>query len=193
MLYVFEQADSWVAAVCVSVAVAFCCCGRSYILDAIDSSVDMINDGIILLQEAAPNPKLFPKLQKLRVRINRLLQLLLDLAVWVVVIWQQLLEVVMRGTRRDVAAVGAAALSTDPHRYMPFVCYPPAAAACMLSFLQPQLQQLLQMFAQSVSIWRNMVASGASLDYPAAAEMIQNSESMSKGFLQACHQVRVGH
>lgn len=44
-----------------------CHCCRSYILDAIDSSVDMVNDGIILLQEAAPNPKLFPKLQKLRV------------------------------------------------------------------------------------------------------------------------------
>lgn len=56
--------------------------------------------------------------------------------------------------------------------------------------LQPQLQQLLQMFAQSVSIWRNMVANGASLDYPSAAEMIQNSEAMSKSFLQACHQVR---
>lgn len=27
----------------------------------------MINDGIILLTEAAPNPKLFPKLQKMRV------------------------------------------------------------------------------------------------------------------------------
>lgn len=55
---------------------------------------------------------------------------------------------------------------------------------------QPQLQQLLQMFAQSVSIWRNMVANGANLDYPTAAEMIQNSEAMSKSFLQACHQVR---
>lgn len=44
-----------------------CCAARSYILDAIDSSVDMINDGIIMLQEAAPNPKLFPQLQKLRV------------------------------------------------------------------------------------------------------------------------------
>jgi hypothetical protein len=45
-----------------------CCFCRSYILDAIDSSVDMINDGIILLQQAAPNPKLFPNLQKMRVR-----------------------------------------------------------------------------------------------------------------------------
>jgi hypothetical protein len=44
-----------------------CCCCRSYILDAIDSSVDMINDGIILLQGAAPNPKLFPQLQRMRV------------------------------------------------------------------------------------------------------------------------------
>lgn len=43
---------------------------RTYILDAIDSSVDMINDGIIMLQEAAPNPKLFPKLQSMRVRLH---------------------------------------------------------------------------------------------------------------------------
>lgn len=28
----------------------------------------MINDGIIMLQEARPNPKLFPKLQRLKVR-----------------------------------------------------------------------------------------------------------------------------
>lgn len=55
--------------------------------------------------------------------------------------------------------------------------------------LQPQLQTLLQMFAQAVSLWRNMVANGASLDYPSAAEMIQNSEAMSKAFLQACQQV----
>ena len=42
---------------------------RTYILDAIDSSVDMINDGIIMLQEARPNPKIFPKLQRLKVRL----------------------------------------------------------------------------------------------------------------------------
>jgi hypothetical protein len=47
------------------------------------------------------------------------------------------------------------------------------------------------MFAQSVSLWRNMVANGASLDYPTSAEMIKNSEAMSKAFLQACHQVGV--
>jgi len=45
-------------------------CCRTYILDAIDSSVDMINDGIIMLQEAAPNPKLFPKLQSMKVRLH---------------------------------------------------------------------------------------------------------------------------
>lgn len=48
------------------------------------------------------------------------------------------------------------------------------------------------MFAQAVSLWRNMVANGASLDYPSAAEMIQNSEAMSKAFLQACQQVGGG-
>jgi hypothetical protein len=55
--------------------------------------------------------------------------------------------------------------------------------------LQPQLQGLLQMFAQAVSLWRNMVSNGATLDYPTAAEMIQNSEAMSKSFLEACRRV----
>lgn len=57
-------------------------------------------------------------------------------------------------------------------------------------FFQSDLQQLLQMFAQAVSIWRNMVANGATLDYPAAAEMIQNSEALSKAFL--AHTQKVG-
>jgi hypothetical protein len=35
----------------------------------------MINDGIIMLQDAAPNPKLFPKLQRMKVRVLGMLAL----------------------------------------------------------------------------------------------------------------------
>jgi hypothetical protein len=38
------------------------------VLDAIDSSVDMVNDGIVLLQENTPHVKTFGKLQAIRVR-----------------------------------------------------------------------------------------------------------------------------
>jgi hypothetical protein len=42
------------------------------VLDAIDSSVDMVNDGIVLLQENTPHVKTFSKLQAVRVRNARI-------------------------------------------------------------------------------------------------------------------------
>ncbi|KAF6255218.1 hypothetical protein COO60DRAFT_237950 [Scenedesmus sp. NREL 46B-D3] len=47
---------------------------RSYVLDAIDSSVDMVNDGIVLLQENTPHVKTFGQLQAIRGELQRLLQ-----------------------------------------------------------------------------------------------------------------------
>lgn len=47
---------------------------RSYVLDAIDSSADMVNDGIMLLQENVPHVKTFAKLQATRGELQQLLQ-----------------------------------------------------------------------------------------------------------------------
>lgn len=44
-----------------------CVSCRSYLLDAIDSSVDLVNDGIVLLQEQAPHAKTFKKLTSIKV------------------------------------------------------------------------------------------------------------------------------
>lgn len=72
------------------------------------------------------------------------------------------------------------------------MCLPPnnlVHIVAMVSAMQSDLQQLLQMFAQAVTIWRNMVSNGASLDYASAAEMITSSEAMSRAFLHHCQKV----
>eukprot|EP00878_Enallax_costatus_P020352 GHUV01021506.1.p1 GENE.GHUV01021506.1~~GHUV01021506.1.p1 ORF type:complete len:850 (+),score=172.67 GHUV01021506.1:211-2760(+) len=48
---------------------------RSYLLDAIDSSVDLVNDGITLLQEQLPHVKTYKKLSSMRGDLQQLLQL----------------------------------------------------------------------------------------------------------------------
>jgi len=57
---------------------------------------------------------------------------------------------------------------------------------------QLPLRQVLQTFAQVVSLWRTCVAHAAAMEFGAAAEMIGHVEEMSEAFFGLCEEVGGG-
>jgi hypothetical protein len=153
---------------------------RTYILDAIDSSVDLVNDAIMLLQDAAPNEKLFKRMQAMKVLVHACVRM----CAWHAQAWKG----VWLAARLCVSCGSTHQPHTDnghnhnhpqtTHTHTP------------TNSRQGPLQQLLQQYAQIVNVWRSMVQQGASLDYDSAAESITHCEHLSRAFIQHAQQVR---
>jgi hypothetical protein len=69
---------------------------------------------------------------------------------------------------------------------------PDAASYSRVLAAQLPLRQILQTYAQVVSLWRTCVAHAAAMEFGAAAEMIGNIDHMSAAFFSLCEEVRRG-
>jgi hypothetical protein len=52
------------------------------------------------------------------------------------------------------------------------------------------LRQALQLYGQTVNMWRTAVAHAAAMDYGSAAQLVTSVEKLAEAFLEACGQAR---